>query len=446
MAKIFKFATGDLISYDWPFWIHLGRSIRIFNFSDPFHFPTVFGFPILMSWYPLHLITAFIGSFMRLDSAFVLYVLNHLAHYLLACVFCFLYFQSFGVVAALFGAIALAFASTFLKLHAYFSYSLAWFCFCLWQHDSMLMIPGIVLILAGGNLPFFVYTIPILFFLNPLYTIFGIIGCIPQLFVTYKFLKKTVRKKATYEEKSIGSIPPWHFLSLIFPMKVSLNGVLYNEIAYFVGRPVMLSCLFAGSSYWWIALLASSFLMMGKYVKAPILARCPNRLAYVQTIALVHLAVIGISTLPHKFQVVLLILQAMEIIFVCSKFMFPHPFLEHAQKPSKAFKTPLTEHLNANLGHYRVSGLPFPLMTGHVNGFRTVGYCGGSMLAEDAEYRNIPNNGDGNAHDWFYCSEDSHKVDDYGIKYAYMPFRDLDENKWEKTKLKYLWRNKNIHD
>ena len=70
--------------------------------------------------------------------------------------------------------------------------------------------------------------------------------------------------------------------------------------------------------------------------------------------------------------------------------------------------------LKKNLGNYRVSGLPFPLFTGYIHGFRTLGYNGGFQLRDMAKWRGDTNPDGSGKHAW---DGGDIQGDLYGIKY-----------------------------
>ena len=102
-----------------------------------------------------------------------------------------------------------------------------------------------------------------------------------------------------------------------------------------------------------------------------------------------------------------------------------------------AFDTPLTRYLNRKLGGWMVSGLPFPLSTGYIHGFKTCGYTGGMMLKKMAKVRNITNPNGESAHDWFISHEDAPG----SLKFAFRPLDDTFQIKWRKSPIKGLYEH-----
>ena len=72
------------------------------------------------------MIQAWLGSFLKLDHAWVLYCWGMMLHYLWASVGAYLLFIQFGPWLAFFGAITLTHAGYMIKQNSCINYSLAW--------------------------------------------------------------------------------------------------------------------------------------------------------------------------------------------------------------------------------------------------------------------------------------------------------------------------------
>jgi hypothetical protein len=116
----------------------------------------------------------------------------------------------------------------------------------------------------------------------------------------------------------------------------------------------------------------------------------------------------------------------------------PRPFSELTKKPSLAFNNRLTRYLEKHLENYRISGLPYPLFTGHINRFRTLGYSGGMQLKLMAKFRNDTNPNGNGSHDWFKDNDYDERLTSYRVRFSFSR-KKLD--KWMPTPIKHLYRN-----
>lgn len=431
----YDFATSDHMSTYFSSWRYFGQQLRKReSLHDPYHFGSVSGIPFTCVWYPVHLITGLVGSFMSLNMSFIFYTGQLLLHYFLASIFAYILFGN------LFMAITLAYAMRAINLNQSIVYSWCWTLGAIATGNPLCLF----LAVAGGYWPIVLFACPFVLMSMGLEALFvaGLL-CLPQLIITLRYMKSSVRAKASYESRSLGSVHPILLLSYAWPMRLNHNGVLYPELSFGIGRIALLIALFAPISLYTAIALVGVYLMLGKYVKAPIIGRIPARASYMVTIALCFMANPIVSTMGYNLYVVLLLLQAWDIIHNHSPLILFEPFMEHASKPSHQYDIAITDFLKNRVGSYRVSGLLHPLFAGHISGIRGLGYCGGMMTLKNAKERGIRDmNGAGDAHDWFAYKEDGVELDRYGIKYALFPPEEkLIPGKWQRTDIIGLWEN-----
>ena len=237
----------------------------------------------------------------------------------------------------------------------------------------------------------------------------------------------------------IGKVPWWHFISVFHPIKTSLNGVGYWEMTYYCGLLAPILALFSTSRVWPL-LLVSAALMMG--FLGSHLPRIPARWSFSFQFALGWMATSGFNNLciDSTLWLSLIVLQAFDLWWYNSKLIVTEPYSELPKKPSFAFNTPLTRYLETHPGDYRVSGLPYPLFTGHINRIKTLGYSGGMQLKWMAKWRGDTDPNGSGFHDWFKLRDDSDELDKHRVRFA-ITSKKLN---WLSTPIRNLWKNPRI--
>src|ERR1700690_853851 len=120
--------------------------------------------------------------------------------------------------------------------------------------------------------------------------------------------------------------------------------------------------------------------MIGLFSK--FLPRIPARWCWSFQFALGWMAVSGLHNLrlTNNTLICLCLIQTFDLLWHNWNLIPTRPYSELYNRPSLAFRGSLARFLEENLGQDRVSGLPYPLFTGHINELRTLGYCGGMQL------------------------------------------------------------------
>lgn len=276
--------------------------------------------------------------------------------------------------------------------------------------------------------------------------VLGGIIALPQLIVSLRYFPRSIRSgKTAAQKQELGNIPLTRLTSnLVYPAVHPIDGVFGPEAMTFIGLPALVCTLLAYSPFWWVVVGVSTLLAMGTYTPLFRLThrlhlRIPARYCYFVSLGLAFLAIEGFATLTPSWQRIVLFLQAAHLVLVLPRLWPMLPYVQRWSRPSDVMDTPLTRFLGTHLGGWRVSGLPYPLRTGQVHGFRTLGYNGGSQAQWMATFRGDTNPNGSGGHDWFALNEDGDKLDWYGVKYAYT-YRPL-TGKWTPTAIPHLYEN-----
>ncbi len=226
-------STSELLSKHFAHWIFLGRELRKGNFpykDDYFVYPACI--PFLSMFYPPHLISAWLGSFFKLDRSFCILVWIELLHYLVCSFTSFAMFsQWYPADVALFGAITLTYMAYSIKLiNPCIPYTIAWIP-GMFIHSHMGWI-SCFMALLGGYYPILVYIFPFAVFSNPICAFCVIPGMI-QLVPMLLYWPRSVRHKTKISRK-FGSVPIWRFLDLLIPGYIGqISGLFHPESIMF---------------------------------------------------------------------------------------------------------------------------------------------------------------------------------------------------------------------
>lgn len=457
-TKPYKFSTGEHLENYFNHFIWLGRQLRKGKsiIRDEFYYYYPSQIPFLCTFYPFHTPMAYICSYLSLNGAFLTYTAYLLIHYLFASYMANMAFLAMGFspLIAFTGAISITYAMRFLNLNQSLAFTPCWMPLVVYgivTANPFLAGLGLIMMFYAGYTTMMIYLMPVAAILAFQYMSFpqivymgitAFIGIFPLFIWTSMYYKRTVRTKTTYEQKAIGSVPIWHFISLFIPMNLNFNGVLYVELTYRVGRIIALAALLGMEWPFGLLGLLSFWMMMGKYLKAPILLRIPAKWSYCLSWCLVLLGMGGLSSLDGDLLLMICLAQLVDVLVTHPSIMFMWPFTEWAEKPSRLFHgRRLVQYLYSHLDQCRVSGLPWPLRTGYINKFRSLGYKGGSCLKAIAKFYNFDSNGSP-YHDWFMLRKDDEELDKKGVRFAYST-KEL-EGKWKPTPIKHLYENENI--
>ena len=205
----FRNSTGELLSTHFPHWLWIGRRIADLEswFKDEIYYYNSAGIPFLSCFYPLHLVSAFLGSFMTTDNAFKLLHYLILSHYILMSVLAYTMFhQWWSEAVSLFGAITLTYMAASQRIqNPCIAYTMAWIPGCFIEGPIGSLSLGLTIL--GGYWPVLAYMIPWITLNNP-GCLRGIIIGLPQIIPFLLYWPKSIRHKQVFP-LSFGKVPLW---------------------------------------------------------------------------------------------------------------------------------------------------------------------------------------------------------------------------------------------
>ena len=441
----FEFSRSELLSTFFPSWIWQGRKIKSLKSwrYDPYFWLNFHSHPVLSSYYPIHALTAWVGAFLSLDNAFKLLLWTIRLHHLVTSLAWFLVFSHFySNPIALFGSLLLTYNGFNIKQQPCLVYTItctALLTLGIVSGNLILSSLSFGSLLLAGYYPLgiqaslWALSLTLITHNSLIWIPIGLLVGLIQLIPFLKYLPKTIRTK---EVSDIGILKLQDFLELLVPNRSAKRGVGYQELSFYMGLGMIICLMFSESRAIWLALFAA--LIMIGFLREH-LPRIPSRFGFLLTLSLGWAATNGLShmIIAPNHLLALIFLTMYDLYHHNSK-LDPHsPYSELPQLPSRAFNTELTNYLEATLGDARVSGLPYPLFTGHINKLRTLGYSGGMQLKLMAKFRQDTSSDGSGAHDWFKLRKDSEPLGNYRVKFAYTSQR-LD---WEPTRIPWLWKN-----
>lgn len=346
-----RMCTSEIASTFFPFW-HYSAGRIIFKDHLYYRYPACI--PFLSSFYWWNIFSGWISRrwSLSLDNAFKIYAMGILLHFLLGSILAFFSLSSYGLLAALFGALSLTYSAYFIKPFTPCAiYSMAWMPGILlggWKGACCL---GLAIL--GGYWPTACFSFVLLAFAWSSW--WGILLGLPQIIPTLWYWPRSIRAGAKFD-LNFGKVPLWRYLDLILPnlTQNSINGVLWPEMAMYAGLAPFLA-LFSKPSGWMIVMVSSLFLKI---------QRVPARSLYLFSFALVMMS------LNAKINLTVLIIQAW--LLLQNSDIYPHfPFCQWWKRPSEMFR------------EMRLSA-SWPWFTGYLQGQHVIKYSGGFCLKEDA--------------------------------------------------------------
>jgi len=413
-----RLATSELLSTFFPTWIWQGREWakgRIPKY-DPYYWGNSHTHPVLSTYYPFQLIQPIAFS-LKLGynasfKAFLGVLFIHVAFGFVG--WYFLLQKSYEPMLSLFGAITLTFGAVSLRQQPCILYTLAWFPWTLHQ-DPLISAIAFGMMILAGYYPFSIYLLPIavmahILWYSEAWVLCGLFLGLPQLVPFLKHLPNTVKR---VDDKCESPAV---------------------ERRFYVGIIPIMLLPFATSRIWPLTVLSALFslgLCKGYF------PRVHERWLVVLQFCIGWMAVNSLNNLKlNTAQLILLTgLHIFDIFWHNRECLPPRPYCELWQRPSRVFNTNLTRYLESNLGDYKVSGLPWPLFTGHINGLRTIGYCGSMQTKDMWEWRKSFR------HDPFIDGVNPDDLTKHRIKYSYSRKK---PDKWHPTPIRHLYRNPNL--
>ena len=160
----YTYARSEPLEHEFPSSRLLGENLRKGRlvFNDPYFWGDFNAQPINSSFYPPHMVQAWIGSFLPLDKAWILYSLTMVVHYLLASFFAYLLFLtwSYSNLISVFGAITFTHFSYCIKQNSSIVYTLSWMPLILlgaYLHSTIIFGISLGMIILAGYWPLGIY-------------------------------------------------------------------------------------------------------------------------------------------------------------------------------------------------------------------------------------------------------------------------------------------------
>ncbi len=409
----YQLATSELLSTFFPTWIWQGREWvkgRIPKY-EACYWLNSHSHPVLSTYYPMQIITSIIGNLLSLDNSFILFLFNGLAHFLVQSIGWYLFLKPLGSQIALFGAITFTYQAYHIKQQPCIIYTLAWF-------PWLAIYPplAIGMILLAGYYPLAVYLLPLGLFLNHGWLPWAcgiVIGSI-QLVPFLKYLPKTIKSN----KQKLEEVGPWETNFYIGIAPVLLLLINFKPLYLFILLPIIMSILLKS----W-------------------LPRIHQRTWIISAYLAIFFSLQTLLTLKPESVLLITCIQCLDL-WVHNRNLIPtRPYCELYKKPSLAFNTSLTRYLDKHLEQSRVSGLPWPLFTGIINNFKTLGYSGGMQLKLMAKWRQDSNPNGSGEHDYFRSNTDDGRLTRHRVRFAWSRKR---PNNWLSTEIKHLYRNPEV--
>ena len=337
-TKPFIQHTSEMASTFFPYW-------RAGKVDGYYKYP--YCIPFLSSFYPVQIVTSWIGRKLSLDSSFVLLNVSVLLHYLLGSILAFYMFRQWASPeVALFGAIVLTYNGCSVKVQQpTIAYTLAW-------------IPGVfiggwvsvlstVMVLLAGYYPVAVYVLPLAI---PFYwkemsvgLLIGSIQWVPFLW----YYKKSVRWREQLDSR-YGRVPVLKLADFFLPVLKHnhTNDTFFMEMAMYVGL-IPLLFIWQSTSRIWVGLAFGVAVLIGLI---PSVQRIPARALYMVTFCIVWMACNGMSSLLNSQVLALTLIQA--YLLLRNSDIYPSfPFTQWWTKPSEKLQD-ITGYLNGDKKEY----------------------------------------------------------------------------------------------
>ena len=443
IAHPYSICASEALTYDFPNMVHSGRYWRKGKLpEDPYHWKDYLGV-VIGQLYPVNILFAWLSSFISLDRAWYLYVINLLGHHLVMSLVAYHLFG--GGLVGLFGALAWSYAGFHIKQSFFYVHSFFWITVTLATGSPWAL--G-MLYLAGHPRIFIYFTYLTAIFYWKIIPLAVLIASY-QLYRYWKYSKKSVTTNRTYESKTVvGKVPWWWYITMALPVRHEgyVGGVGYQEVNFYVTPLVCLFALFA---------IPNNLLLTGGIVLCitlsrggilfkrlnKLMMRFPQRWGYFAMLGVVMLSVNGITLVHMNQNQKIFVVMLTGVLLLKNSSMLPlYPFGQWAKKPSYYYDTLLLRCLS---GKGIVNNLPYPVYRGYLNKIYTVGYTGGNYLSELADKLNLPYDGVA-PYNWFDYKEDGPELDKFGIKY-HIGKRPSKNPKWVHSKcFKNLWINTGI--
>lgn len=413
-------ARSELLSTFFPTWVWQGREWskwRVPKYEN-YYWLNSHVHPVLSTYYLPQILVQRVSRLFSssLDSLYKWFGFSILVHFLWNSIGWYMVLATrcnWGV--AIFGALTFTYQAYHLKQQPCIIYTLSWFPWMLYgllTHNILIGSISIGMTILAGYYPLAIYLLPISLIYGQWLPIgIGLLIGSVQLVPFLRYLPKTIKKVHT-----------------------EIDTPVYEKEFYFGIVPIIVLGLTFKMAYLTAYLLLALVLILKPY-----LPRVSERAMLPIAYLLIYYCLVAMNSLTQSQMILILIMHSFDLYWHNRELLPARPFVELYEKPSRAFNNKLTQFLEKNLGDARVSGLPYPLFTGHINKFRTLGYCGSMQLKLMAKWRGDSNpNGSGH-HDYFMGKEDEKPLVTARVKYAFSRSK-LD---WPSTEIRNLYQNPN---
>ena len=350
-TRPFNYARGELLHTFFPSFCYLGDSLHEgrfdgLNLYDPYYWNRYTVHPVLSTFYPPHLLLAYVTKTWGVDLRFkALLTLTNL-HALFGTIGWYLLFGPIGIV--------MSFIPFVLRFQPCIVYTASWVPWFLGAHNAYWMGTCLGMIILSGYFPIGIQAV----LLTPQIgwhpstlggILMGTLIGLPQLIPFLRQLQNT--KLAEKSSGNLGKYPLGRFISWLIPSYSHFNGVGFWEGSFYLGLLPIVACRFSNAFFLGLVVI----LMLG-LIRIPFM-RIPSRWGYSMAVVIVS----GVK-LPE----ILVLLVLWELYLHNKQTMIPRPYIETSRKPSLAYH------------HYdgRVEGLPYPDISGHLSRTFTQGYKG----------------------------------------------------------------------
>jgi hypothetical protein len=259
----FMYSTADLLNENFSIWSFIGNSLRqgSLPLSDPYYLGNDF---FAVCWtallYPLTIPLAYIGSFLSLDNRMYLLELTSIFHIFIASlsVDYLLKTLKLSKMARLFGSVCFAYSSFLIISTTNLTHiqSVCWIPLVIaffWQRKPLGASIALSLAVLGGHPTEALYCMEILLiwalFRKSIKTwfligLFTFLITSPQVIPMLIHFTHSVRNNASfYELTKIGSVPPFYWITLLFPhIFGGTGGVIEWGVLFGVWRSSIMFC------------------------------------------------------------------------------------------------------------------------------------------------------------------------------------------------------------
>jgi hypothetical protein len=292
----FMYSTADLLNENFSIWTFIGNELRAGRFPvyDPYYLGKDFiGVAWTAVFYPLTMPLAYIGSFLSLDNRMYLLEITSLFHVFIASLTMDYLLKTLKLskLARIFGSICFSYSSFLIIATTSLTHiqSVCWLPLVLalfWQNKPLGASIALSLSLLGGHPTEAIYGLEIGLFYAlwvgrfkvwAKMCLFTFLICLVQIIPTMLHYFNSVRANVSFEQlTTIGSVPPFYYITLIFPHIFggtggnlewgALLGVWRSSVMFcYMGLIPLYLFIISKARGWQLLALVGALMAMGKY-------------------------------------------------------------------------------------------------------------------------------------------------------------------------------------